>query len=86
MQQSEIIEFRILCGRNKAVSRTATLDFRRANFYLFKDRLGGILARALEGKGAQESWLTLKHSLFQAQIGASLRAKKQGKVAKGLRG
>lgn len=40
----EVVEFRILSGRNKAV----TLDFKRANFVL----------QALEGKGAQEHWLT----------------------------
>lgn len=50
----EIAEFRILYGRDKAISGVATVDFRRANFDLFRDRLGGILlVRALEGKGGQ---------------------------------
>jgi len=40
----EVVEFRILSGRKKAV----TLDIKRANFVL----------QALEGKGAQEHWLT----------------------------
>lgn len=44
----EVVEFRILSGRNKSVSRIPTLDFKRANFVL----------QALEGKGAQEHWLT----------------------------
>ncbi|GAB0202828.1 mitochondrial enolase superfamily member 1 [Grus japonensis] len=35
----EMVEFRILCGRSRAISRIATLDFRRANFGLFKDLL-----------------------------------------------
>ena len=38
----EIVDFKILHGRNKAVSRIATLDFRRANFYLFKGLHGNI--------------------------------------------
>ena len=38
----EIVEFRILCGRNKVISKTGTLDFRRANFNLFIDLLGSI--------------------------------------------
>lgn len=36
----EIMEFRILHGRNWAKSRIATLDFRRANSNLFKDLPG----------------------------------------------
>jgi len=44
------------------------LGFRRADFSLFKDQLGGILwARALEGKEAHESWSVLKLYFFQAQ-------------------
>jgi len=38
----EVVEFRILCGESRAVSRNTTLDFRRPNFGLFKDLLGGI--------------------------------------------
>ena len=38
----EMVEFRILCGGSRSISRTATLDFRRANSDLFKDLLGGI--------------------------------------------
>ncbi|GAB0189140.1 mitochondrial enolase superfamily member 1 [Grus japonensis] len=46
----EMVEFRILCGRSRAVSRVTTPDFRKANFGLFKDLLGRIpWVRALEG-------------------------------------
>ncbi|GAB0206941.1 hypothetical protein GRJ2_003159700 [Grus japonensis] len=38
----EMVEFRILRGRSRAISRITTLDFRRANFGLFKDLLGRI--------------------------------------------
>ena len=63
----EMVDSRILHGRNKPIGRTETLDFRRANLDLFKDLLGDILwVSALKGKGAQESWLTFKHH-FQVQ-------------------
>lgn len=49
----EIVEFKALGGRSRAISRITTLDFKRANF----DLLGGIpCARALEGKWAEENW------------------------------
>jgi len=38
----EIVEFRILRGGSRAISRIKTLDLRRANFGLFKELLGGI--------------------------------------------
>jgi len=38
----EMVGFRILRGGSRAISRIKTLDFRRANFGLFKERLGGI--------------------------------------------
>ncbi|KFP90859.1 hypothetical protein N311_02457, partial [Apaloderma vittatum] len=48
--------------------RIATLDFRRANFGLFKQLLGETpWDRELEGKGAQESWSVFKDHFFQAQ-------------------
>ncbi|PKU28282.1 glycerol kinase [Limosa lapponica baueri] len=50
------IEFRIMGSMCKTTSRIETLDFRRANFDLFKNLLGEIpWVRALEGRGAQES-------------------------------
>lgn len=52
----EAVEFEILHGRNKAISRTAVLDVRRTNFDLFRDLLGGIpWVRALESEGNQMS-------------------------------
>jgi len=38
----EMVEFRNLRGGSRVVSRIKTLDFRRANFGLFKELLGGI--------------------------------------------
>ncbi|PKU42932.1 rna-directed dna polymerase from mobile element hypothetical protein [Limosa lapponica baueri] len=45
------IEFRIVGSTHKPISRTETLDFRRANFDLFKKLLGEITSdKALEGQ------------------------------------
>jgi len=38
----EMVQFRILRGGSRAISRIKTLDFRTAKFDLFKDLLGGI--------------------------------------------
>ena len=35
----EMVKFRILHGGSRAISRTTALDYRRANFGLFKDLL-----------------------------------------------
>ncbi|KFV20689.1 hypothetical protein N340_13269, partial [Tauraco erythrolophus] len=44
------------------------LDFRRADFGLFRDLLARVQwDEALEGRGAQESWLIFKDHLLQAQ-------------------
>lgn len=48
----EIVEFRILQA-GKVKSKLTTLDFRRADFDLFKDLLGRVLwDKTLEGRGA----------------------------------
>ncbi|KFV02308.1 hypothetical protein N340_11981, partial [Tauraco erythrolophus] len=45
-----------------------TLDFRKADFGLLKDLLARVQwDEALEGRGAQESWLIFKDHLLQAQ-------------------
>jgi len=64
----EMVEFRILHGGSRAISRIKILDFRRANSGLFKELLGGIpWIRALEGRGVQECWLLFKHHFLHAQ-------------------
>ncbi|KFW61557.1 hypothetical protein AS28_01374, partial [Pygoscelis adeliae] len=51
-----------------AHSKLATLDFRRADFGLFRHLLGRVpWDKALEGRGAQESWVIFKDHLLQAQ-------------------
>ncbi|KGL86842.1 hypothetical protein N301_02901, partial [Charadrius vociferus] len=57
-----------------------TLNFRRAKFDRFKELLGQIpWERALEGKGALESWLLFKRHLLQAQDQCIPKRKKSGK-------
>ena len=80
----EVVEFRIPRGGSRAVSSITALDFRRANFGLFKDLLGGIpWIRALEGRGLQESWSLFKHHLLHAQdwcIPMSKKSRKGGRT------
>ncbi|GAB0183916.1 mitochondrial enolase superfamily member 1 [Grus japonensis] len=64
----KMVEFRILRAARRAHSKLNTLDFRRADFGLFRDLLGRIpWDKALEGRGAQDSWLIFKGHLLQAQ-------------------
>ncbi|GAB0207839.1 mitochondrial enolase superfamily member 1 [Grus japonensis] len=64
----EMVEFKILRAARRARSKLTTLDFRRADFGLFRDLLGRIpWDKALEGRGAQDSWLIFKGHLLQAQ-------------------
>ncbi|GAB0180267.1 mitochondrial enolase superfamily member 1 [Grus japonensis] len=64
----EMVEFRILRAARRALSKLTTLDFRRADFGLFRDLLARIpWDKALEGRGAQDSWLIFKAHLLQAQ-------------------
>ncbi|KGL78095.1 hypothetical protein N309_02912, partial [Tinamus guttatus] len=61
----------------------ATLDFKRANFDLFRELLGGIpWARVLEGKEVQESWLLFKHHFLRAQDWCIPIRKKLGKAGR----
>ena len=53
----EMVEFKILRAARTAHSKCVTLDFRRADFGLFRDPFGRVpWDKALEGRGAQESW------------------------------
>ncbi|GAB0204079.1 mitochondrial enolase superfamily member 1 [Grus japonensis] len=64
----KMVEFRILRAVRRARSKLTALDFRRADFGLFRDLLGRIpWDKVLEGRGAQDSWLIFKGHLLQAQ-------------------
>ncbi|GAB0208094.1 hypothetical protein GRJ2_003275100 [Grus japonensis] len=64
----EMVEFKILRAARRAHSKLPTLDFRRTDFGLFRDLIARIpWDKALEGRGAQDSWLVFKDRLLQAQ-------------------
>ncbi|GAB0176272.1 hypothetical protein GRJ2_000092400 [Grus japonensis] len=64
----KMVEFRILRAVRRVHSKLTTLDFRRADFGLFRDPLGRIpWDKALEGRGPQDSRLISKGQLLQAQ-------------------
>ncbi|KAJ7396062.1 hypothetical protein BTVI_148843 [Pitangus sulphuratus] len=74
----EVLKFKILGTARRAQNKLTTLDFRRADFGLFRDLLGRVQwDRALDGKGAQESWMIFKDDLLQTQFIATKR--KSGK-------
>ena len=68
----EMVEFRILQGGSRAMSWVTALDFKRANFGLFKDLLGGIpWTRALEGRGSKRAGQYSRTTSSKLRIGAS---------------
>ncbi|KFM05090.1 hypothetical protein AS27_03707, partial [Aptenodytes forsteri] len=63
-----------------AHSKLTALDLRRADFGLFRDLLGRVpWDKALEGRGAQETWVIFKDHLLQAQERCSPTKRKSGK-------
>ncbi|GAB0187153.1 hypothetical protein GRJ2_001180600 [Grus japonensis] len=64
----EMMEFKILRAVRRAHSKLTTLDFRRTDFGLFRDLLGRVpWDKALDGRGAQDSWFVFRDHLLQAQ-------------------
>ena len=61
-----MVEFKILGVSKRVCNKLATLDFRRADFELFREVFGRVTwEKALEGRGAQECWLVFKdHILY----------------------
>ncbi|GAB0207924.1 hypothetical protein GRJ2_003258100 [Grus japonensis] len=79
----EMVEFRILRAARRAHSKLTTLDFRRADFGLLRDLLGRIpWDKALEGRGAQDSWPIFKGHLLQAQERCIPTKRKSSKTTK----
>ena len=63
-----MVEFSILGGGTRGNSRTATLDFRRADFELFRRLVGRVpWGSVLESKGVQDGWLLFKKEVLKAQ-------------------
>ncbi|GAB0175827.1 triadin [Grus japonensis] len=53
----EMVEFKILRAARRVHTKFTALDFRRADFGLFRDLLGRVpWDKVLEGRGAQDSW------------------------------
>lgn len=62
----ELVEFKILGPAKRLHSKLSALDFRRTQSSLFKELLSRLpWNEALEERGAQRSWLTLKVHLLQ---------------------
>ena len=63
-----MIELSILGDVRRGVSKTATLDFRRADFGLFRRLVDRVPWEAvLKGKGVQEGWTFFKKEILRAQ-------------------
>ena len=63
-----MVEFWILAGVRRGNSKTATLDFRRADFELFRRLVGRVpCGSVLESKGVQDGWLLFKKEVLKAQ-------------------
>jgi len=78
----KVMEFKIFKISKRVCSKLATLDFREADLELFRELLGKVTwDKALEGRGAQESWLVSKDCLLQAQKQCMQRKRKAGKNA-----
>ncbi|GAB0204752.1 hypothetical protein GRJ2_002940800 [Grus japonensis] len=64
----EMIEFLILGEVRRGVSRTATLDFRRAEFGPFRSLIDRVPWEVvLRGKAVQEGWKLFKKEILKAQ-------------------
>ncbi|KAK4815560.1 hypothetical protein QYF61_004077 [Mycteria americana] len=73
----EMIEFLIRGEVRRGVSKTATLDFRRADFGLFRRLVERVpWEAALKGKGVQEGWTFFKEEVLKAQEQAVPRCRK----------
>ncbi|KAK4831172.1 hypothetical protein QYF61_015642 [Mycteria americana] len=73
----EMIEFLIRGEVARGFSKTATLDFRRADFGLFRSLVERVpWEAALMGKGVQEGWAFFKEEALKAQERAVPRCRK----------
>ncbi|KAK4806863.1 hypothetical protein QYF61_012584 [Mycteria americana] len=73
----EMIEFLVRGEAARGVGKTATLDFRRADFSLFRRLVERVpWEAALMGKGVQEGWTFFKEEVLKAQERAVPRCRK----------
>jgi len=79
----EMVEFKILRAVRRAHSKFTTLEFRRADFGLFRDLLSKVpWDKALEERGAQKSWLIFEDHLLQAQERCIPTKRNSGKTSR----
>ena len=63
----DMVEFSILGEARRGNSKTATLDFQRVDFELFRRLEGGVpWDSVLESKGVQDGWLFFKKEVLKA--------------------
>ena len=64
----DMVEFSIVAGVRRGNSKTATFDFQRAGFDLFRRLVGRVPGDSvLESKGVQDGWLLFKKEVLKAQ-------------------
>ena len=64
----EIVEFSIVGDVRRVTSKTAILNFQRADLDLFRMLVAGVPWESLvKGKGVQEAWTLLKMEILKAQ-------------------
>ena len=64
----EMLDFSTLVEPRRGVSRTATLDFRRADFNLYRTMVERVPWEVvLESVGAQEGWEYFKETVLKVQ-------------------
>ncbi|KAK4816377.1 hypothetical protein QYF61_016281 [Mycteria americana] len=81
----EMIEFLIRGEAARGVSKTATLDFRRADFGLFRRLVERVpWEAALMGTGVQEGWTFFKEEVLKAQERAVPRCRKTSRRGRRL--
>ncbi|KAK4822567.1 LOW QUALITY PROTEIN: hypothetical protein QYF61_016136 [Mycteria americana] len=81
----EMIEFLIRGEAARGVSKTATLDFQRADFGLFRRLVDRVpWEAALMGKGVQEGWRFFKEEVLKAQEQAVPRCRKMSRRGRRL--
>jgi len=75
----EMVEFKILRAVRRVHSKLSTLDFRRADFGLFRGLLGRVpWDKVLEGRRAQENWLKGSPPPSSEAMHPSIEAKMPG--------
>ncbi|GAB0209193.1 hypothetical protein GRJ2_003385000 [Grus japonensis] len=80
-----LVEFTVLRDMGQVKSKVRTLNFRKANFQLFKELVNRTLwETALRDKGAEQSWQIFKDAFYRAQELLIPRCKKSGKEGKRL--